>query len=114
MFRRRCCDQVYTQVRPQLLGKDGKGLAFTLFKPTKLEEGKPSVQSFKKGPDRPPVQDAAIGTVGCAVKTVVEEGNHHIVIGKVIKAHLLKPIEGRLGAAILEMKDLGDMVFHRG
>lgn len=97
-----------------MLGKDGKGLAFTFFKPAKLEDGKLSGQSFKTGTTGAPILDAAIGAVECTVKTIVEEGDHHIVIGEVIEAHLPKPIEGRPDAAILEMKDLGDTVFYGG
>jgi flavin reductase (DIM6/NTAB) family NADH-FMN oxidoreductase RutF len=97
-----------------MLGKDGKGLAFTFFKPAKLEDGKLSGQSFTKGQTGAPILDAAIGAVECTVKTIVEEGDHHIVIGEVIEAHLPKPIEGRPDAAILEMKDLGDTVFYGG
>jgi flavin reductase (DIM6/NTAB) family NADH-FMN oxidoreductase RutF len=97
-----------------MLGKDGKGLAFTFFKPAKLEDGKLSGQGFSKGQTGAPILDAAIGAVECTVKTIVEEGDHHIVIGEVIEAHLPKPIEGRPDAAILEMKDLGDTVFYGG
>jgi flavin reductase (DIM6/NTAB) family NADH-FMN oxidoreductase RutF len=97
-----------------MLGKDGKGLAFTFFKPAKLEDGKLSGQGFSKGQTGAPILDAAIGAVECTVKTIVEEGDHHIVIGEVIEAHLPKSIEGRPDAAILEMKDLGDTVFYGG
>lgn len=97
-----------------MLGKDGKGLAFTFFKPAKLEDGKLSGQSFTIGQTGAPILDAAIGAVECTVKTIVEEGDHHIVIGEVIEAHLPRPIEGRPDAAILEMKDLGDTVFYGG
>ena len=48
------------------------------------------------------------------VKTIVEEGDHHIVVGEVIDAHLRHPPAGRPDAAILEMKDLGDNVFYGG
>ena len=61
-----------------------------------------------------PILDAAIGAVECAVKTIVELGDHHIVVGEVTEAHLPKPIEGRPDVAILEMKDLGDNVFYGG
>jgi hypothetical protein len=46
------------------------------------------------------------------VKTIVEEGDHHIVVGEVAEAHLRHPPAGRPDAAILEMNDLGDNVFH--
>ena len=97
-----------------MLGKDAKGLAFTFFKPAKLEDGKISGQSFRKGANGAPILDAAIGALECKVNTIVEEGDHHVVVAEVTEAHLPKPIEGRPDAAILEMKDLGDTVFYGG
>jgi flavin reductase (DIM6/NTAB) family NADH-FMN oxidoreductase RutF len=48
------------------------------------------------------------------VVSIVEQGDHHIVVGEVIDVHLSKPPTGRPGSAILEMKDLGDNVFYGG
>ena len=45
---------------------------------------------------------------------IVEQGDHHIVVGEVVEAHLNTPPAGRPDAAILEMKDLGDNVFYGG
>ena len=45
---------------------------------------------------------------------IVEQGDHHIVVGEVIDAHLSKLPTGRPDSAILEMKDLGDSVFYGG
>ena len=50
----------------------------------------------------------------CTVTTIVEQGDHHIVVAEVTEAHLAKPPAGRPDAAILEMKDLGDNVFYGG
>ena len=97
-----------------MLGKDGKGAAFTFFKPTKLEDGKLSGQSFHKGTTGAPILDAAPAAVECKVTSIVEQGDHHIVVAEVIEAHLPKPLQGRPDAAILEMKDLGDNVFYGG
>jgi flavin reductase (DIM6/NTAB) family NADH-FMN oxidoreductase RutF len=96
-----------------MLGKEGKGLAFTFFKPAKLEGGKLSGQSFRASAAGP-ILDATIGAVECQVKTIVEEGDHHIVVAEVTEAHLPQPITGRPDAAILEMKDLGENVFYGG
>jgi len=52
--------------------------------------------------------------VECEVKSIVELGDHHIVVGEVVEAHLIKQPEGRADAAILEMKDLGDNVYYGG
>ena len=58
--------------------------------------------------------DAAPAAVECRVTGIVEQGDHHIVVGEVVEAHLPKPISGRPDVAILEMKDLGDNVFYGG
>src|ERR1700677_69486 len=52
-----------------MLGKDQKGLAFTFFKPAKLEEGKLSGQAFHRGANGVPILDAAIGAIECEVKS---------------------------------------------
>jgi flavin reductase (DIM6/NTAB) family NADH-FMN oxidoreductase RutF len=97
-----------------MLGKDGKGLAFTFFKPAQLADGKLSGHGFTKGQTGAPILDAAVGAVECKVRTIVEDGDHHIVVAEVIEAHLPKPLTGRPDAAILEMKDLGDSIFYGG
>ena len=61
-----------------------------------------------------PILDAAFAAVECKVTSIVEQGDHHIVVAEVIEAHLPNPIPGRPDAAILEMKDLGDNVFYGG
>jgi len=97
-----------------MLGKDGKGAAFTFFKPAKMEDGKLSGQSVHMAGNCCPILDSAIAAVECAVKQVVEMGDHSIVIAEVTEAHLMKAPEGRADAAILEMKDLGDNVYYGG
>jgi flavin reductase (DIM6/NTAB) family NADH-FMN oxidoreductase RutF len=97
-----------------MLGKDAKGLAFTFFKPAKLEGGKISGQAFHGGSNGAPILEAAIGAVECRVRSIVEEGDHHVVVAEVTDVHLPKAIAGRPDAAILEMKDLGENVFYGG
>ena len=97
-----------------MLGKDGKGMAFTFFKPAELKDGKISGQDFTKAGNGAPILAAAVAAVECAVKHVVEECDHHIVVAEVTEAHVQKPPAGRPDAAILEMKDLGDNVFYGG
>jgi flavin reductase (DIM6/NTAB) family NADH-FMN oxidoreductase RutF len=97
-----------------MLGKDHKGLAFTFFKPASVEDGKISGQPFRKGTTGAPILTDAPGAVECKVTTIVEQGDHHIVVGEVVDVHLQKPPAGRPDAAILEMKDLGDNVFYGG
>jgi flavin reductase (DIM6/NTAB) family NADH-FMN oxidoreductase RutF len=71
-------------------------------------------QSFRKGTTGAPILIDALGAVECRVVSIVEQGDHHIVVGEVIDVHLSKPPTGRPGSAILEMKDLGDNVFYGG
>ena len=97
-----------------MLGKDHKNLAFAFFKPAQLADGKLSGQAIHKAGNGAPILDAALAAVECKVTSIVEQGDHHIVIAEVTEAHLPKPIEGRPDVAILEMKDLGDNVFYGG
>lgn len=97
-----------------MLGKDQKGAAYTFFKPTEVADGKLSGQSYHRGANGAPILDDAIAAVECSVATIVEQGDHHIVVGEVTEAHVQKPPSGRPDAAILEMKDLGDNVFYGG
>ena len=97
-----------------MLGKEHKGLAFTFFKPAQMEGGKLSGQAIHKGTNGAPILDAALAAVECKVTSIVEQGDHHIIVAEVIEAHLPNPIPGRPDAAILEMRDLGDNVFYGG
>jgi flavin reductase (DIM6/NTAB) family NADH-FMN oxidoreductase RutF len=97
-----------------MLGKDQKSLAFTFFRPADVSDGKLSGQSFRKGTTGAPILIDALGAVECRVVSIVEQGDHHIVVGEVIDVHLSKPPIGRPDSAILEMKDLGENVFYGG
>ena len=97
-----------------MLGKEQKGLAFTFFKPASVSDGKLSGQPYRKGATGAPLLDVAPGAVECKVTSIVEQGDHHIVVGEVIEAHLNRPLNGRPDANILEMKELGDNVFYGG
>lgn len=97
-----------------MLGKDQKALAFTFFRPADVSDGKISGQAYRKGITGAPLLVEAPGAVECRVTAVIEQGDHHIVVGEVVEAHLSEPFAGRPDAAILEMKDLGDNVFYGG
>jgi len=97
-----------------MLGKDQKSLAFTFFRPADVSDGKLSGQSFRKGTTGAPILVDVPGAIECRVVSIVEQGDHHIVVGEVIDAHLNRPPSGRPDNAILEMKDLGESVFYGG
>jgi len=97
-----------------MLGKDQKDVAYTFFKPTVVEGGKMSGQPYHAGSTGAPILDSAIAAIELKVTTIVEAGDHHVVVAEVVDAHVMKPPTGRPDAAILEMKDLGDNVFYGG
>lgn len=98
-----------------VLGKDGKGAAFTFFKPTEVGEGTLSGQPYTKGAATgSPILSSAIAVIECKVAQIVEQGDHHIILGEVVEAQVNVAPTGRPDAAILEMKDLGDNVFYGG
>ncbi len=97
-----------------MLGKDQKSLAFTFFKPADVVEGKISGQPYHSGANGAPILTEALGALECKVSSIIEHGDHHIVVGEVTEAHLMKAPAGRPDAAILEMKDLGENVFYGG
>ena len=61
-----------------------------------------------------PLLDNAVASVECEVADIVEQGDHHIVVGKVVEAKVNQQPEGRADDAILEMRELGDKVFYGG
>lgn len=97
-----------------MLGKDQKSLAFTFFRPADVSDGRISGQPYRKGANGAPILTDAPGAVECRVTSIIEQGDHHVVIGEVTEVHLSRPIAGRPDSAILEMKDLGDNVFYGG
>ena len=91
----------------KMLSKEQKGVAFTFFKPAKLEDGKLSGQAFKPGANGCPILEGVIAAIECSVREIVEIGDHHVVVGEVTEAYVPATISGWPDAAILEMKDLG-------
>jgi flavin reductase (DIM6/NTAB) family NADH-FMN oxidoreductase RutF len=74
-----------------MLGKDHKGLAFTFFKPAKVEGAKLSGQAFHAGTDGTAILDDAIAAVECSGREIVEIGDHHVVVAEMTEAVLMKP-----------------------
>jgi flavin reductase (DIM6/NTAB) family NADH-FMN oxidoreductase RutF len=97
-----------------MLGKDQKALAFTFFRPADVSGGTISGQAYRKGSTGAPILNEAPAAVECRVTSIIEQGDHHVVLGEVVDVHLHKAPTGRPDAAILEMKDLGDNVFYGG
>ena len=98
-----------------MLGKGQQGMAFSFFKPADVDGHKISGEPYEDGTvTGSPILQSAHASVECNVVEIVEQGDHHIVVGEVVNAHVAKSPEGRPDAAILEMKELGDNVFYGG
>lgn len=97
-----------------MLGKGQQGPAFAFFKPAQVDGNTLSGEPFHDGETGGPILDNAPASVECKLAEIVERGDHHIVIGEVVAAHVAKPPAGRPDEAILEMKELGEKVFYGG
>ena len=97
-----------------MLGKGQQGMAFAFFKPAQAADGKISGEAYRKGTTGAPILANAAAAVECKLVEVVERGDHHIFVGEVVEAHVMKPPPGRPDAAILEMKELGEKTFYGG
>ncbi|MDH5750415.1 MAG: flavin reductase family protein [Rhodospirillales bacterium] len=97
-----------------MLGKDQQGMAFAFFKPGEVEGEKISGEPFHPGSTGAPILESTPASVECKVVQIAEVGDHHVVIGEVVDAHLRKAPDGRPDNAILAMGDLGENVFYGG
>ena len=96
------------------LGKGQQGAAFTFFKPAEVADGAISGEPYTSGANGAPLLTNAIASVECKVTTVVEQGDHHIIVGEVTEAKVNTQPEGRADDAVLHMGELGDNVFYGG
>jgi len=97
-----------------MLGKGQQGAAFAFFKPADKVGDKIGGEPCRKGSSGAPILLSAPASIECKVVAVVEQGDHHVVVGEVVDATLAKPPEGRPDHAILHMSDLGPNVFYGG
>ena len=97
-----------------MLGKGQQGLAFAFFKPASVDGDTIGGERFRTGTTGAPILESAHASVECRVTAIMEHGDHHVIIGEVVGAHVAKQPGGRADEAILEMKDLGEKVFYGG
>ena len=97
-----------------MCAKGQQGMAFAFFKPAEVEGEKISGEPFHPGSTGAPILENTPASIECKLVQIVEEGDHHIVIGEVVDAHVRTQPDGRPDEAILEMKDLGENVFYGG
>lgn len=97
-----------------MLGKGQQGLAFAFFKPADVDGNRISGEPFELGSTGAPLLENAQAAVECKVTEIVEQGDHHIVVGEVVAARVHKQPDGRPDDASLEMRNLGEKVFYGG
>lgn len=97
-----------------VLGKDQGALAYTFFKPATREGQRISGEPFRAGATGAPVLERTPAHVECRVVDVLERGDHSIVVGEVVEAGVAQAPAGRLDAATLWLKDLGDNIYYGG
>lgn len=97
-----------------MLGKGQQGMAFAFFKPAERDGHTISGEPFRTGNSGAPLLLNAQASVECRVVAIVEQGDHHIVVGEVIDAAITHEPKKRPDEEILEMKDLGANVFYGG
>ena len=97
-----------------MLGKGQQGVAFGFFKPAEVDGDTISGEPVTAGSTGSPLLRNAPAALECKIVKIVEQGDHHIVVGEVVDVHQSNAPEGRADEAILEMKDLGDNVFYGG
>jgi flavin reductase (DIM6/NTAB) family NADH-FMN oxidoreductase RutF len=98
----------------KILGKIQQDIAFGFFKPVEREGSKIGGEPAHPGSTGAPILNNAPASAELKVVEIVERGDHHIVIGEVVEAHVAKAPEGRPDDAGFQMKDLGEKVFYGG
>ncbi len=96
------------------LGKGQQGQAFAFFKPTAVEDGTINGEPYCSGSTGAPILEDVPARIECRLDDVIARGDHHIVIGEVVDAHLGGAVEGRPDEAGLHMNELGENVFYGG
>jgi len=67
-----------------MLGKGQQGMAFGFFKPATRDGDTISGEPFTMGGNGAPVLDNAVASVQCKIVEIVEQGDHHILVGEVV------------------------------
>ncbi len=97
-----------------VLGKGQNNVAFAFFKPVEPSGDRIAGQRFRRGTTGAPILEALPAFVECCVRTVVDEGNHTVVVGLVVDAGVARVPDGRADEATLWLEDLGEKRFCGG
>ena len=99
-----------------MLGKDDAGEAFAFQTRPAVLEGE-TLSGWGFAPSRQtglPLLHDAVGVLECAVRAVIEYGDHHPFIAEVTEAHLRLPQQDRPDQMILHIAEMGRTIFYGG
>jgi flavin reductase (DIM6/NTAB) family NADH-FMN oxidoreductase RutF len=96
------------------LGKGQEGIASEFFKSVESDGQQIGGQPYRVGTTGSPILTGLPAFVECQVIETIEQGDHAIVVGKVIDAGVAREPEGRADDAILWLKELGPRIFYGG
>ena len=97
-----------------ILGKEQQSAAYTFFKPVVTEGNTLGGEPFRPGSTGAPVLEQVPAYLECRLVETVEEGDHAIIVGKVVDAGLAKELSGRPDDLTLALRDLGENVYYGG
>ena len=90
-----------------VLGKGQQSAAYSFFKPEEVDGQTISGEAFHSGSTAAPILENTHAFIECRLVTTVEEGDHSISFGEVVKAGVTQEPEGRADDATLLLKNLG-------
>jgi flavin reductase (DIM6/NTAB) family NADH-FMN oxidoreductase RutF len=96
-----------------VLGKSQSDLAFTFFKHVEEHDGKLGGAAYHFVDDVPVLSSVPAYMV-CEVSAVMGDGDHSVVLSKVIDVGLQAKVEGRPDEATLWLRDLEGNLFYGG
>jgi flavin reductase (DIM6/NTAB) family NADH-FMN oxidoreductase RutF len=77
-----------------LLARDQQEVAQTFFKPPPYSEGKLGPYPARTAVTGAPILEDCLGYLDCEVRSIVPGGDHHLIIGEVVEAEVIR--EGEL------------------
>ena len=96
-----------------VLGKSQSDLAFTFFKHVEEQDGKIGGVPYHLEGDVPVLSPAPAYMI-CEVEESIGQGDHSVVLGKVVDVGLQASIEGRPDEVTLWLRDLEGNLFYGG
>lgn len=97
-----------------VLGRGQQDMAVNFFKTHTHEEGEIGGEPYHTGETGAPLLDRAVGHIECRVKEIFGVGDHSLVVGEVVEAHIAEMPAGRPDEVTLKLSDLEGEIFYGG